>query len=103
MQLRTARLCLDCEEIHDSRQCPVCASETFAYVSRWVPAPERRTQQRSSTPPPASQLSQSPPSRKRAVIGWSVAGVGAVVLARWWARGRERLEMAATKNMGELR
>ena len=29
MQLRTARLCLDCEEVHDEAQCPVCASETF--------------------------------------------------------------------------
>lgn len=103
MQLRTARLCLDCEEIHDSRQCPICASETFAYVSRWVPAPERRNQPRTKgvTPPPVA--TQSGPSRKGAVIGWSVAGLGAVALARWWAKGRERLEDVATKNMGELR
>jgi len=32
MQLKVARVCLDCEEIHDSQQCPVCASETFAYA-----------------------------------------------------------------------
>jgi len=42
MQLRTARLCLDCEEIHDSQQCPSCASETFAFLTRWVPVPERQ-------------------------------------------------------------
>src|SRR5262245_32500541 len=29
MQLRTARLCLDCEEVHEEQQCPVCASESF--------------------------------------------------------------------------
>jgi hypothetical protein len=42
MQLRNARLCLDCEEVHDAQQCPTCASETFAFVTRWVPIPERR-------------------------------------------------------------
>ena len=26
--------------------CPVCSSETFAYISRWVPAPERRAKPR---------------------------------------------------------
>jgi hypothetical protein len=41
MQLRTARLCLDCDEVHDAQQCPLCASETFAYLTRWVPVPER--------------------------------------------------------------
>lgn len=46
MQLRTARLCLDCEEVHDSQQCPVCASESFSYIIRWIPAPERRMKPR---------------------------------------------------------
>jgi hypothetical protein len=50
MQLRTARLCLDCNEVHDEQRCPVCASETFAYLTRWVPEAERQ-----ATPPrPAS-------------------------------------------------
>jgi hypothetical protein len=42
MQLRTARLCLDCEELHEQQECPVCASESFAFVTRWLPAGERR-------------------------------------------------------------
>jgi hypothetical protein len=46
MQLRRARLCLDCEEVHDQFQCPVCASEQFTYLTRWVPAPERRSRPR---------------------------------------------------------
>ena len=46
MQLRTARLCMDCEEVHDLQQCPACASETFAYLTRWVPVPERRQRPR---------------------------------------------------------
>ena len=46
MQLRRARLCLDCEEIHDQGVCPACSSESFTYISRWVPAPERRARTR---------------------------------------------------------
>jgi hypothetical protein len=48
MQLRLARLCLDCEEVHDANVCPVCASETFAYMTRWIPAPERRVRPRAT-------------------------------------------------------
>ena len=44
MQLRSARLCLDCDEVHDAQQCPQCASETFAFITRWVPVPERADQ-----------------------------------------------------------
>ena len=39
MQLLDARLCLDCDEVHEAGMCPVCGSESFAYLSRWVPAP----------------------------------------------------------------
>jgi hypothetical protein len=42
MKLTNARLCLDCDEIHDEPQCPACASESFAFIKRWVTAPERR-------------------------------------------------------------
>jgi hypothetical protein len=41
MQLRSARLCLDCDEVHDAQQCPQCASEIFAFITRWVPIPDR--------------------------------------------------------------
>ncbi len=47
MQLRTARLCLDCDEVHDTQQCPPCASETFAFITRWVPVPDRADRPRS--------------------------------------------------------
>lgn len=53
MQLRTARLCLDCDEVHDAQQCPSCASETFAFITRWVPVPERQPK-RSRSPEVAS-------------------------------------------------
>src|SRR5258706_4172816 len=51
MQLHIARLCLDCEEIHDQPTCPVCTSESFAFISRWIPAPERRVRPREIAPP----------------------------------------------------
>jgi hypothetical protein len=42
MQLHMARLCLDCQEVHEAGACPICGSESFAYITRWIPAPERR-------------------------------------------------------------
>ncbi len=55
MQLRAARLCLDCEEVHDSLECPICSSESFAYISRWVPVPERRQRPRPEPDPQPSK------------------------------------------------
>jgi hypothetical protein len=42
MQLRVARLCLDCEELHSENRCPRCASDSFAFLSTWLPSEERR-------------------------------------------------------------
>ena len=36
MRLMNARLCLDCEEVHEDQHCPVCSSESFAFLTRWV-------------------------------------------------------------------
>jgi len=36
MRLDDARLCLDCEEIHDERECPSCGSEAFGFLKRWI-------------------------------------------------------------------
>lgn len=95
MQLRVTRLCLDCEELHDAQQCPVCASDTFAYLSRWVPSPERRLHTRPTRAPILS-----PP---RVAVGCGVAGAVIFALTRWSKGARERLESAATRKVGELR
>jgi hypothetical protein len=42
MRLRTARLCLDCEELHESQQCPVCLSEAVVCLTLSIPAEKRR-------------------------------------------------------------
>src|SRR5688500_9197639 len=101
MQLRVARVCLDCEEIHDATQCPACASETFAYLSQWLPSPERRVVPR--RPPPPRGVSAAGPSKGRMLIGVGVLG-GAAFVARWLRTAREKFETAAVhQETGDLR
>ena len=45
MKLGVARLCLDCDEVHDQERCPICASEVFAFLTRWVPRSNGRLSQ----------------------------------------------------------
>jgi len=101
MQLRLARLCLDCEEIHEAQQCPVCASETFAFLARWVPAPERRAKPRPTQPPPPAPSRL--PSRGK-VVGFGVMGLGILGVVQWLAKGRTLIERAAeNQHSGELK
>ena len=95
MQLRSARLCLDCDEVHDAQQCPACASESFAYITRWVPAPERRERPRPLAPPPeaAAYRELLEPDRKRpgamSVLKGGAAGLAALGIVRWlWRQSR---------------
>jgi hypothetical protein len=89
MQLGAARLCLDCEEIHDQQSCPVCTSESFAFVSRWIPRPEghprpRPAESREVANTYRELISPTPPSsggRRWAKRG--VFGLAAVGLAGW--------------------
>ena len=99
MQLRRARLCLDCEEIHEAQQCPACASETFAYLNRWVPSPDRREKPRAPAPVTAPPRLAS----RGKVVGFSIAGIGILGLAQWLTKGRRLIEDASLKNSGELK
>jgi hypothetical protein len=90
MQLRTARVCLDCEEVHDAQQCPTCASETFAYLTRWVPVPERRARPRPSTEPANRETVDTyrellTPQQRPG--GWSLIRRGALGLAIFGVAG----------------
>ncbi len=80
MELRRARLCLDCEEIHEDQHCPVCASESFAFLTRWIPA--EKTRPRPATPPP-------PPERASLRwVGRGAAGLAVLALSSWlWKKG----------------
>jgi hypothetical protein len=84
MQLREARLCLDCEEVHDNKECPVCLSEAFAFITRWVPADERRVRRL----PSATNVTPVPPDHSRSGgARWlrrGVVGLALVAASRWW-------------------
>ena len=101
MQLRMARLCLDCEEVHDDYHCPVCASEHFTYLSRWVPAPERRERPRPPQRPSPGldvyrQLVTPEKTRghflTRALVGLGAAGVVGLFLGGQRARVKQDRE-----------
>ena len=98
MQLPIARLCLDCDEVHSAQHCPVCASEAFAYLTRWVPAPERRMRPRPTTSPAADVYREltspdpAPPSRGRLLMR-STLGVTAIAVAgRIWRWQEDRIK-----------
>ena len=93
MQLRIARLCLDCEEVHDAQQCPVCASEMFAPISRWVPVPERRGRPRTPASTPRADVyraltdaAEARPSKTGRLLKNGVLGLTAVGLIGWFMR-----------------
>jgi hypothetical protein len=101
MQLREARLCLDCEEVHDAQRCPVCASETFTYITRWVPVPERRARPRATTSPEADiyrQLlnNEESSSRSGRFLSQVIVGATTLGLAGWmWQRSKAETEEPA--------
>lgn len=84
MQLRVARLCLDCEELHSDNICPRCASERYAFLTTWLPTEERRRWRR---PAPS-------PQRRASAFGAAVE-----VVARWFGvdRGPNELAGPATR------
>jgi hypothetical protein len=91
MQLRIARLCLDCDEIHDAQQCPVCASETFTFITRWVPAPERRSRPRQTDSPRADLYAAltddaARGSTKGRLLKGGALGLTALGLVGWFMR-----------------
>jgi hypothetical protein len=88
MQLRNARLCLDCEEVHDAAHCPVCASESMAFISRWVPAPERRARPRPPEPvDPEGLETYKELLDDRRQAQWRVVRQGAMGLALFGVAG----------------
>lgn len=67
MRLDDARLCLDCEEIHEEQECPACGSEAFAFLTRWIqstaparPAPRPAPGPVERAPGPAERPARRP-------------------------------------------
>jgi hypothetical protein len=109
MKLDAARLCLDCEEVHEQQHCPACGSEVFAFLTRWIePAADMRSEGRRPRPsvpevqPSAAehleayrQLLNGERPRRTGLITKSVLGLAAFSLAGWAWRSASR-ERAAT-------
>ena len=95
MQLNVARLCLDCEDIHEQQTCPVCGSESFAFISRWIPPRERPTPTRTQ-PLPSPEAADTyrqlisptePASSSNRWLRRGAMGLAAVSMAGWaWRR-----------------
>ncbi len=73
-------------------RCPSCASETFTYITRWIPAPERRQLPRPTTSAEAEVYRSlvgkdtTPSSAGRRMLKGSVVGLTALGLAGWLLR-----------------
>jgi predicted nucleic acid-binding Zn-ribbon protein len=100
MQLDLARLCMDCDEVHDAQRCPVCGSETFAYITRWIPAPERRHRPRPAEPSDTAATYREllSPEPQRSVPRWlrrGAVGLAALTAFGWaWQRGAAATKVA---------
>jgi len=73
MRLVNARLCLDCEEVHEDQHCPICGSESFAFMTRWVTpsdtigAETSQRQSQSQSRPPDPVARREPTERREQV------------------------------------
>jgi hypothetical protein len=108
MRLDIARLCLDCNEVHDAERCVVCGSEAFAYLTRWIPTTEQRTLPRPTTSPEADVYRkliapERTPKRGRLLTG-SALGVTAVAAVVGWlwrsSQGRSEGETLDVERSG---
>lgn len=114
MRLDNARLCLDCEEIHEEQVCPTCGSEAFGFLTRWIktnrdpadtssqprrPLPGRRpVETAASRPAPTAEQvdawrriveGKPAPSRGR-MVARSLLGLTAMGLAGWaWTKKKK--------------
>jgi hypothetical protein len=86
---------LDCDEVHDSSICPVCGSESFTYISRWVPVPDAERPPRSE---PSEQATiyrellsnETNPRKSNRLLKGGLLGLTALGIASWasWRSSR---------------
>ena len=61
-RLRDTRLCMGCEVLFEADACPVCGSEAFVPVSKWIkplqPAAQEREAHSSATGSPGKSVRQ---------------------------------------------
>ena len=106
MRLDDARLCLDCEEIHEEQECPACGSEAFGFLTRWIHSTSTPSAAKAArSPAPVSPHGHTatpenlaawqeivdgtpaPPGRGKKIVTRSLLGLAAMGIAGWaWAR-----------------
>jgi hypothetical protein len=98
MRLVNARLCLDCEEVHGEQHCPICGSESFAFLTRWVTPSDTITDAapRTTRPPDPldrreqvdvyKQLLNPTPPRRGRLVARGALGLALLGVARMWWR-----------------
>ena len=102
MRLDDARLCLDCEEIHEEQECPACGSEAFAFLTRWIqstskakaPLAPSATHARSAQTPEHLAAwreitggTPDTPGRGKKIVTRSLLGLAAMGIAGWaWTK-----------------
>jgi RNA polymerase subunit RPABC4/transcription elongation factor Spt4 len=100
MRLVNARLCLDCEEVHGDQHCPICGSESFAFLTRWVTPSDTvaadTSTSRTTRPSDAverreqvdayKQILNPPPPRRGRMVARAGLGLALLGLARMWFR-----------------
>ena len=78
MELRRARLCLDCEMIFDAPQCPACASGSFIPITRWIRPSQTEPAPRASAGESGETSGAPAPKAPRRLLRKSVyVGLGA--------------------------
>ena len=101
MKLVNTRLCLDCEEVHEDQHCPVCGSESFAFMTRWVTPSDTVAAEtaRQTRPPDGVErrqqlarreqvdayrqiLNPAPPARRGRVVAGGALGLALIGVAR---------------------
>ena len=110
MHLSLARLCLDCQEIHEEDRCPVCTSEAFGFITRWVKldatpraSKEKERAVTSTKLDEYRQILSPAPSRSTAARWLRKGGlvVAAGVLARWgWQLANEQRRIPRRESPG---
>ena len=68
MRLMNARLCLDCEEVHDEQHCPICSSESFAFLTRWVTPSDTATAEPAAARDAAARIRLAGASRSMRIV-----------------------------------
>ena len=114
MHLSVARLCLDCQEVHQDDRCPTCTSQAFGFITRWVkidPPPLRiatyEKKEGATSKVDTYRRILNPRPQRSTAAGWLRKGglvIAAGYLARWsWriAAHRTEAQAASTTEAGD--